>query len=249
MNKRNKEIAQYLAEEGNEFSKELRNRNRTLFETMDCGYYATASAIALCWTGHAQYEDEFVEYAGPFIAGEIPKDSSISSTYSKRFGVENLDIALTNFRKFYRRVRDILPNFNECTIQDINTLQSQLLSKLDKYRKEGQIIGLGPWLFLGPFKIILGDQDRFWNNIGLNAIFLPTGFEVDRGMKRLKKEGYTFMKDFEPQWLDEDIRGDLMKGFANCNLVHAHVRKIAELVNSNTLHINSALYKYGRDEL
>lgn len=249
MSKANKEIAEYLAKNGHLFSEELFERNHHFFDTHVENYFAVASAISLCWTGHAKYDnDDFIEYASKFIAGLIPKDESISINYFKRFGAESLDNTLTNFRKYFKRVKHLMPDFNNCSIHDINRLQNRLLNQLNEFRNNGDVTGIGPWLFLGSFKIILEDQKRFWNNKGINTIVLPTGLEVNRGIVRLKNEGFSFMEDFDLHWLEETT-GSLLDNYATCNMVHSHIVKIAELGNTAAIHVNSALYKYGRDDI
>lgn len=248
MTNRDVEIADYLAEEGYLFSIELYDDNHAYFQNLTDSYFAIASAIALCWTGHAKFESGFVEYASAFIGGTIAKDHTIAAKFCKRFSREELDNALTNFRAYYKRVRHLMPGFNSCSVQDINRLQQRLLSQLNDLRNTGQIRGIGPWLFLGPFKIILGDQKRIWEIEGINAIVLPTGIEVDRGISRLKNEGYTFMKDFDRHWLEETT-GSLLDNYATCSMVHTHIIKIAELANTSALHVNSALYQYGRQDI
>lgn len=248
MTKKDIEIADYLAREGYSFSIDLRNGNRDYFERLPDSYFAIASAIALCWTGHAKYESNFIEYAAAFIDGTIAKDHTIASNYSKRFGVDELDNALVNFRAYYRRVRHLMPDFNVCSVQEINRLQQRLLNQLNDLRNSGQVSGIGPWLFLGPFKIILGDQQRLWEIDGINAIVLPTGMEVDRGINRLVHDGYTFMRDFDLHWLEETT-GSLLDNYATCSMVHTHIIKVAELAKTSALHVNSALYQYGRQDI
>ncbi len=127
-------------------------------------------------------------------------------------------------------------------------MQQRLLSQLNDFRNTGQVTGIGPWLFLGPFKIILGDQQRLWNIQGIDAIVLPTGMEIDRGINRLIDEGYTFMNDFDPHWLEENTNS-LLDNYATCSMVHTHIIKIAEIARTSALHINSALYSYGRQDI
>jgi hypothetical protein len=248
MTKRDIEIAEYLAKEGYSFSLGLHNDNLKYFNNLKDSYFAIASAIALCWTGHAKYDKNFIEYASAFIDGTGNKDQTIATNYCKQFGVDELDNAMTNFREYYKIIRSLMPNFNNCSVQEINRLQKRLLSQLNDLRNTGQVSGIGPWLFLGPFKIILIDQKRLWNINGINAIILPTGMEVDRGIKRLIKEGYTFMNDFDSHWLEETT-GSLLDNYATCSMVHTHIIKIAELAESSALHINGALYRYGRQDI
>lgn len=248
MTKRDIDIAGYLAREGESFSIALSDDNRDYFDNLPNSYFAIASAIALCWTKHAKFERPFVEYAAAFIDGTISRDPNIAIDYCERFGVDELDNALSNIRVYFKLVRELMPDFSNCSVQDINRLQQRLLNKLNDFRKTGKVTGIGPWLFLGPFKIILGDQQRLWNIDGINAIVLPTGYEVDKGINRLISEGYSFIRDFDPHWLEETT-GSLLDNYATCIMVHTHIRIIAELAKTSTLHINSALYQYGRNDI
>jgi hypothetical protein len=242
------DIAQYLAREGYAFSVSLTNDNRQFFNTLPYTYYAIASAIALCWTNHAQFEKGFIEYASGFIDGKIAKDPSIAKTYCFRFGEASLDGALSNYRLFYSQIKKFMPDFQTCSMQEINSLQVKLLSQLDTLRNKKTITGIGIWLFLGPFKIILGDQERFWDNEGINSIVLPLGIEVNRGINRLIQENYGFMVDFDTHWLEEDT-GSLLGGYATSSMAQTHLSKIAAIAKTSVLHINSGLWKYGKREI
>lgn len=248
MTKSDIQIADYLGAHGLIFCEELHTRSHHFFQTLPNNYFAIACAISLCWTGHSKFDDDFIIYASAFIDAKVAKDAKIAQKYSLRFGEEGLDTALTNFRIYLNRVKNIIPDFNICSVQDINILQQRLLGKLSQLRDNGEVVGIGPWLFLGAFKIILEDQKRLWNNEGLDAIIMPTGLEVDRGIVRLKNEGYTFMKDFDLHWLEENT-GSLSDNYATCIMVHSHIVKIAKIAKTSALHVNSALYKYGRKEL
>ena len=247
MTKKDITIAEYLAVEGTAFSIELNERNRHYFDDHSEDYFAVAAAISLCWTGHAKYEDEFIKYAAKFISGKISKDNTIASMYALRFGEEKLDTSLTGFRAYFNRTKNIMPDFRICSVQDMNRVQIRLLNLLNGFRISGEVTGIGTWLFLGPFKIILEDQQRLWNLTGLGSITMPTGYEVNKGIIRLKNEGYTFMRDFDLNWLSDT--NSLLDNYATCLMVHDHILKIANVGKTSALHINSALYKYGKDEI
>lgn len=248
MKKRDIAIANDLANKGLEFSEELRDDNRFYFRNLDNSYFAIASAIGLTWTRHARFEDEFIRYASDFIDGNVALDTNMSIRYSYRFGPEQLDNTLINFQQYYARIKPMIPNFNTCDIHDLSRLQQTLLSKLDNLRINKTIKGIGPWLFTGPFKIILSDQDRFWTQEGINAIILPTGIEVDRGINRLVRAGYSFMRDFDLNWLEQNTNS-LLESYATYNLVHTFVTNIGKITNTPAIHINSALFLYGKDEI
>jgi hypothetical protein len=159
-----------------------------------------------------------------------------------------LDKTLISYRNYYENVRDAMVDFSTCDIHALKRLQHKLLSRLDSLRISRKVTGIGPWLFTGPFKIILGDQERLWNQDGINAIVLPTGLEVDRGINRLIKERYSFMKDFDSHWLLEDSNS-LLDSYATYSMAHTFIANIGHITNTPAIHINSALYLYGKDEI
>ena len=145
-----------------------------------------------------------------------------------------------------------MPDFDTCSVNDINKLQSLLLTRLSNYRNNNEITAISTWLFLGPFKIILGNQERLWNVNGINAITLPTGLEVNKGIIKLKKLNYDFMEDFDLSWLDEVTSKNedpLLNNYATSKMVHAHLVKIANITDVPVLYINNALHLYGRGDI
>lgn len=248
MTERDQAIAQTLSSEGLEFSNYLRDENREYFETLNYSYFSIAAAISLTWTKHALHEDGFIRYAAGYIDGQLPVDPTIASRYSSRFGAEQLERVLLNYRKYYRRVRHLMPDFYICDVHQLTRLQQRLLSMLDTLRNDGGISHIGPWLFTGPFKIILSDQDRLWDQNGINAIILPTGMEVDRGINRLIDEGFTFVSDFDPNWLEQETNS-LLENYATYSMVHTFIAGIGQITNTPAIHINSALYLYGREDI
>lgn len=221
MTSRDKTIATTLSTEGLRFSNDLRDENRDYFRTLPNSYFAIAAAISLTWTKHALHEDEFITYAAGYIDGVTPLDNSIANRFCYRFGSDQLENVLLNYRRYYRNVSGLMPNFYTCDVHDITRLQQRLLSRLNALREDATVSGIGPWLFTGPFKIILSDQDRLWNQDGINAIILPTGIEVNRGLNRLISEGYTFVRDLDPNWLDQDTNS-LLDNYATYTIVHTY---------------------------
>ncbi|MBX2894696.1 MAG: hypothetical protein KF763_04595 [Cyclobacteriaceae bacterium] len=247
MDQRDTLKATMLASEGLVFSNSLREENRAYFDNLTSSYFSIAAAISLTWTKHAKLETDYVEYAARFIDGKIAHDPEIARKFCLRFGPEELDEALINYAKFYRTVKNKMPDFHTCSMNEIARLQVNLLSELNNLKNAGEVVKIGPWLFTGPFKIILGDQDRLWTNDGINAIVLPTGIEVDRALVKLQKEGYGFMNGFDRNWLTE--RGPLLDSYGTYQLAHSFIVSIGKLAGCPAIHINSALYLLGRDEI
>ena len=241
-------IAYELSEQGKIFSKDLRDNNRGYFKNLPYSYFAIASAISLTWTRHALYEQEFINYAAGFIDGVNAYEADMSTKFSYRFGVEGLEVALKNYRTYYNRSRDLMIDFDSCNTHQLSRLQTKLLNRLDTLRKGNLVTAIGPWLFTGPFKIILSDKDSLWDNDGLNAIVLPTGMEVDRGIERLIAEDYSFVRDFDVNWLKQSSNS-LLDSYGTYNIVHTFISNIGKLTDTPAIHINSALYLYGKGDI
>jgi hypothetical protein len=247
---RDRNIAHELSNYGIEFSEALRDEVRPFFKTLTDSYVAIAAALSLTWTRHAQLEEAYVRYSAAYIDGTVAYDSAIAIRYQQRFGADALDDVLLNYRKYYRNIRTLMPDFNACDVHSLIRLQERLLNRLNALRNERSVVGIGPWLFTGPFKIILSDQDRLWNNNGLNAIVLPTGIEVDKGIERLISEGYGFMDDFDLNWLEAGQgENSLLDNYATYNIVHEYISRIGTITSTPAIHINSALYLYGKNEI
>lgn len=247
LSQRDKEMMELLSREGLEFSEFLRDRNNSYFRTRRVPYFAVACALALCWTSHAKYEDAFVEYAAGYIAGGA-KDHTASVRFCLRFGADELERALDGYRILFSRHHRIFPDFEHCDIHQLSRFQQRLLQLVNSDRQQGIIRGIGIWLFLGPFKIMLSDQNRLWNVDGIDAIDLPTGLEVDRAIRKLIREGYSFMEGFNVHWLEEG-NGNLIDLFTISHMAHDYIQRIATQAGTKALHINSAMYMLGRDEI
>lgn len=248
MTKKDISIARELSEQGRIFSENLRDGNRGYFEDLPYSYFAIASAISLTWTRHALYESEFIEYAAGFIDGTNAYEPDMVIKFGYRFGTDGLEIALKNYRIYYNRSRDLMIDFDSCNTHQLSRLQTKLLNRLDILRKDNLVLGIGPWLFTGPFKIILSDKDNLWDNDGLNAIVLPTGMEVDRGIEKLIADDYSFVRDFDVNWLKQSSNS-LLDSYGTYNIVHTFITNIGKLTDTPAIHINSALYLYGKGEM
>lgn len=249
-NKKDIQKAEYIANHGKIFSNNLKNDLDGFYDSLieSNSYFAISLAISLTWTKHATYNQTFVGYAANFIDGIVAKNEAMIQNNAYRFGPKGLETALKSYRMYIRRIRNDLVDFDHCTVDELTKLQHKLLNKVSFMKRDGEITGIGPWLFLGPFKIIINHQKRLWNEPNLNDIVLATGFEVEKGMRRLKSEDYSFMSNFDLNWLEQGSN-ELLESYGTCTILHERMKKIGEIVNSPAIHINSGLYLYGRRDI
>lgn len=236
-----------FADEGYSFSLDLYNDNQT-FKTnliQDHEYFSISLAIALTWTKHAKYELGFIKYASEFIESDADIEQSEIENYSLRFGHSTLAEAMNGLRIYRNSVKDIVPDISSCDAKELIIFQNKGLRVLESLIADNQISGVGPWLFLGPFKIILGTEKRLWEDPNIDTIILPTGFEVRRGIHKLISNQSLLVKDFDLNWITNE-EGTLLEGYGNDELIQNVFKKIAELGNTRVIHINSAFYLYGQ---
>jgi len=250
VNKKDIEKAEYIANNGRVFSEQLKNEIDVFYDLLGetNSYFAITLAISLTWTKHAKDDVDFVKYASDFIDRKISKDEKFVKSSSFRFGYDGLDIALKNYRILLNKVKSDLIDFNNCSVDELTRLQYRLSNKISFLKRDGIITGIGPWLFLGPFKIIINHQKRLWDKPNLNKIVLATGFEVEKGLKRLKHEKYFFMDDLDKS-LQIKRSKTLLDNYANCAILHERIKKIAKIANTSTIHINSGLHLYGKKDI
>jgi len=113
-------------------------------------------------------------------------------------------------------------------------------------KNTGKARGIGAWLFLGPFKIILAQETRLWNNQEIDSIILPSGFEVCRGIRKIVRAGYPVCKGFDEYCIKNEEK-TLSDEYASDLLIQDLLTKVAVIGNTRTIHINSAFYLYGSE--
>lgn len=237
-----------FAERGRNFSEELLQGNLEIIDRYQDShsYFSIVLAIALTWTKHAKYDFCFFDYAVPFFESENDINLEIVCHFDWRFGEEALVNAMNGLRVFKNEIRNITPDFTNCDSKAIIKCQDRSLHVLESLKNTGRITGVGPWLFLGPFKIIIGSERRFWDDPNIDSVLLPSGIEVNRGIMKLINDGSVLVKDFDPKWIVNEEKS-LLEGIGNDRIVQNALQKIADTANTRVLHINSAFYLYGRE--
>ena len=124
-------------------------------------------------------------------------------------------------------------------------MQEQLKSYESANSKAGILISISALLIPISISFISGTDTVLCIKV---LTIIPTALMILALINRLKNAGYTFMNDFDPHWLEETT-GSILDNYATCNMVHTNIIKIAELAKTSALHINSALYQYGRKDI
>jgi len=243
-------LTKELAVKGKEFSENLHMWNIEVFNKWhNAGYpYLTIlMATNLKWSGHAKNNDEFLDVAIPWFESNDPLDPQIVADYKQYLGGEALQRAMYGLRTLKNNLVNITPDFRTCGTKEILQYQEQALRKAIRLIDTSQMSGVGAWLFLGIFKILLSIETRLWDAPNIDSVCLPSGREVIRGIYRLRSEAPGSSR-FDLNWLS-DVEPGLKCGYTTEALIHDECKNIAKQNDTIAMHINSALYLYGRKEI
>lgn len=234
------------ADSGQAFSEDLwaANSKHLIRMGKSASYFSIVLAISLIWTKHAKDKDIFIERASLFFEDKDKLDDKFFDVQSHRFGPEGLKTSVIGLKEFKKEIDKIIPDFRQCNPKELKLFQEKALRKLELLKNKGLAKGVGPWLFLGPYKIILGIEKRLWNDSTIDTIVLPSGIEVIRGIRKAIKSGCSLFKDFKKEYLFNE-EGTLLDGYAIDNIIQTYFLKVAEATQSKAIHINSAFYLYG----
>lgn len=246
----NKLLYKNLAIEGKNFSENLHTWNvNTVQDWLNRGYpYLTIlMAINLKWSGHAKNDDQFLDVAIPWFESPDPIDPQVIIDYKQYLGGEALQRAMYGLRTLKNNIVNIAPDFRTCGTKEILQFQERALRKAIRLIDTNQMGGVGAWLFLGIFKILFSIEPRLWDAPNIDSVCLPSGREVIRGIYRLRSEAPGSSK-FDLNWLSDSEPG-LKCGYTTEALIHDECKNIARQNDTIAIHINSALYLYGRKEI
>jgi hypothetical protein len=238
-----------LTQKGFRFSEELYDDNFDMYDQLlpTYDYFSIALSIALTWTKHAQYKFDFIKYACSFFKKEVDLDYSVLAKYHYRFGDEGLANAMTGLLEYRDAILKIIPDFTSCDSKALKKFQDRSLNILSNLKNLGKAFGVGPWLFLGPMKIIVGMEKRMWNDPGIDAIILPSGIEVQRGITKLIDSGFVLAQTFDRHHLENEEKS-LLEGFTIDTIIQNFLSQIAKRSDTRVLHINSAFYLLGSEK-
>ena len=104
--------------------------------------------------------------------------------------------------------------------------------------------GIGPWLFLGPFKLLAAWKLQHWGSMELENLLYPFGRE--------EVNAFSFFKAKGVDWLGKDVDRILKIAEQNFSMASATLtmaqdveRDLASSAGTHLLHINTGLRKLG----
>ncbi len=248
MDARDKSFAKEIAEYGLKFDREIQQKTREIIKDFPrVNPFFVAISQSLTWTGHAIDKNKYFEKSIDFLTNDSQKSLSGLSECAERYGSEQLQAVLFNWRKLYYKINPP-SNLLKASLEQIVFFQSSSLKIACSLRRKYEVMHIGAWLFCAPLKIILCLREDLWEEEGMNEVLMPLGLEVVRGVKKIIRKKYSYASFVNEGDLVEE-EGDIFEGIATAHIVQAMCKKISKDADSNVLHINSGLWKLGAGEI
>lgn len=252
LQKTNTKIAASLENQGKSFTEDLYRWNQPLVDKyikQGFPYITILFSMDLTWSGHAKYNDmeNFLNEILPWMESNQSADISFAQRWHRYFGRDALIATMEGIRLLKDTISPYAPDLTICDTKELLKFQNYALREAINLVNDGYIHGVGAWLFLGFFKLILSVEKRLWNAPNIDSIVLPSGRSVVKGIRRLLNEAPSFSQ-FDLNWL-QDNEPSIERSSGTELLIHDECRRIANMVGSKAMHINSALYLYGRGDI
>jgi hypothetical protein len=235
-------VAQLLAEIGERFDLDISIEvaSALSFYPSDNLFHKCASEAAI-WAGFVKPEDPdwrqgaiaYLETGAPHHVAQYRKGHRAASnpiayldSWSVVLNHPNVPVAPTKRTTSAELVRFYQDSFSAL--------------KQAEWRKDRH--WLGPWTFLGAFKIYLLHESRLWLDPAIDAIVLPMGGREDLG--------YSFEHGWSALTKLGIVTGlpagdDFDRKLAASQQAHAEVQSLAGAAGTRALHLNSGIYVLG----
>ena len=202
---------------------------------------SVAAAWALVWSKHAKGSDEFLNAAVTFVnRGRSGLRAAVRHSF--RFSPEALERALRSWRLIVSVAgKYAAPD----GVEGILAAQQELLDIAGNFYDDGDLAGVGPWLFCGPFKILLCGQPRWLRHPRESDVTQPLGMEVMRGIREMQKHG-ELLSLTRP--LLKEVEGGLLEGMGSVLIVHGACRPVAARLGLSMTEFNTGLWWLGESK-
>lgn len=250
LSKRSKKIFVSLASQGEQFTRDLHGYNNSFLNKYIAKGYSLMSilsAIDIIWSGYAKDGEDFMEGFLEWVNNKIPFSSRFAQEQCLYKGEDSLYNTMHAMKIIIEKFERIAPPFDSCDAKDLVKFQQRALREAILLLNRNKIREFGSWMFLGLFKIIVSSYDRFWSASNIDALVMPSGISVTKGIRRLIQE-YPETTNFDPSWLSDSEPG-LVSSYGKELLIHDECKRIGDAAGYPAMHVNSGLYIYGRKEI
>jgi len=237
------QLAQKIADSGKEMNVKMFLPLDNLFRIFsNDDYFAVAIANAFTWASYAvNNKDNYFKFAINYLTTGNTASLMEVGVFSGQFGPEKLISGLQGWKFIIDQLGK--QNFQSCSAGELYNIQNECLL----IANQKQPLGIGPWLFCAPFKIVAIQRNDLWGSEDLDDVLMPLGTKVIRGVKKLIQQGCTYTQSLDINMFSEE-EGGLKEGIGTAKLVQDISKKIAKISKTRVLHINSGLYLYGKEE-
>ena len=201
-------------------------------------------AHALVWSGHADEDDPFYDISRDYLEAGVEDGLPFVSQVAGRHGGEALLHALVGYRSIIEGYH--FPDLRRIGAANLCQVQDDLMTRAGVMESRGNLHGVGPWIFCGPFKMLALMRPDLWRDPGLDRLYMPLGLEVNRGVAVLMKEPIRWGCSIPSRKLGDE-RG-FCNGMAALMEVQDFQQKLAGMAGSRILDINSGLHRLGENQ-
>jgi hypothetical protein len=234
-------VGKLLGSTGEPFDRELNDMLRwTRQQLPSLPEFAVWMAEALAWARYARRDDDFFAAAAAFIECGDPQLLDGAVQFPDRFGADRLRDALAAFHRWFEEMRLPLSKIAPEPLR-WKAIQERSLRVAEALKNDGELRGVGLWLFPAPFKIMAVAHKETWSDPSLEAVVMPTGTQVERALWNLHTDDVIK--------IDEEIlagsAGTFADEYTNLWALQLPQKQLATAGASSVLHINGALHELG----
>ncbi len=234
-------VGKLLGEAGEPFDHEL---NAMLLSTRkrisEASEFAVWMVEALAWARYARRDNAFFVAAARFIEHGDPQLLDEAAEYPDRFGADRLRDAIAAFGRWFEEMRTPLSRMTPEPLR-WKAIQERSLRVAETLKKDGQLRGVGLWLFPAPFKVMAVAHQETWSDSALDAVVMPTGTQVERALWKLQADGVIR--------IDKNIlagsAGTFADEYTNLWALQLPQKTLANAGGTSVLHVNGALHELG----
>ncbi len=234
-------VGKLLGASGEPFDHELNAMLQgTRKQLPDASEFAVWMAESLAWARYARRDAAFFSTATRFIEYGDAELLDDAVEYSDRFGSDRLRDALAAFGRWFDQMRTPLSKISAEPLR-WKALQERSLRVAEALKKEGELRGVGLWLFPAPFKSMSVAPKETCSDAALDAVVMPTGTQVERALWKLHFDGVIK--------IDKKIlaggAGTFADEYTNLWALQLPQKKLADAGGTSVLHVNGALHELG----
>lgn len=206
---------------------------------------AVMMALALQWADYSTNKTFAFDYLVHFINADVAVNNDKFEKAKGRYGVEALKSTAQSYRKFLNWIKQDDFRHESASAKTLISKQNKWLSWVTIQKAQGAVSGFGAWFFAILFYQIVLLRQELWEDSSLESLCMPTGLEVNKGLRKAKKAGLpAFQNMDETKLIPYDA--DITDSFSQLMVVQSYLNEVAKKTSSSVIVINAGLYSLGK---